>query len=48
MFLSNKKICQKTIPEETGVNLPARKRIISSFSTPDTMRFSDFKDFFQS
>ena len=45
MFLSNKKICQKTIPEETGVNLPTRKRIISSFLTPDTMRFSDFKDF---
>jgi len=35
-----------SIPEENGVNLPTRKRIISSFSTPETMRFSDFKDFF--
>ena len=28
-----------SIPEDNGVNLPTRKRIISSFSTPDTMRF---------
>lgn len=34
------------IPEENGVNLPIRKRIISSFSIPETMRFSDFKDLF--
>ena len=45
MFLSNKKICQKTIPEENGVNPPTRKRIISSFSTPETMRFLVLKNF---
>ena len=31
---------------EKEVNLPTIKRIISSFFTPDIMRFSDFKDFF--
>ena len=45
MFLSNKKICQKTIPEENGVNPPTRKRIISSFSTPEIMRFLVLKNF---
>lgn len=34
-----------SIPEENGVNLPTRKRIISSFSTPDTMRFGVLKNF---
>ena len=34
-----------SIPEENGVNLPTRKRIISSFSTPETMRFLIFKIF---
>ena len=34
-----------SIPEENGVNLPTRKRIISSFSTPETMRFFYSKDF---
>ena len=33
------------IPEENGVNLPTRKRIISSFSTPETMRFLVLKKF---
>ena len=34
-----------SISEENKANLPKIKRIISRFSTPDTMRFSDFKDF---
>ena len=34
-----------SIPEENGVNLPTRKRIISSFSTPETMRFLVLKNF---
>ena len=34
-----------SIPEENGVNLPIRKRIISSFSTPETMRFLVLKNF---
>ena len=34
-----------SIPEENGVNLPTRKRIISSFSTPETMRFFGSKKF---
>lgn len=36
-----------SIPEDNGVNLPTRKRIISSFSTPDTMRFWVLKNFHQ-
>ena len=32
------------IPEENGVNLPTRKRIISS-SIPETMRFLVLKNF---
>ncbi|WP_191620191.1 hypothetical protein [Streptococcus pneumoniae] len=33
------------ISGENRVNLPTLKRIVSSFYTPDIMRFSDFKDF---
>ena len=31
---------------ENEVNLPTIKRIVSSFSIPDTMRFSDLRGFF--
>ena len=33
---------KNSILGEIEVNLPTIKRIVSSFSTPDTMRFSDF------
>ncbi|HET3294294.1 TPA: hypothetical protein ACKC0N_000985 [Streptococcus pneumoniae] len=36
---------KNSISGENGVNLPTIKRIVSSFCTPDIMRFSDFKDF---
>ncbi len=36
---------KNSISGENGVNLPTIKRIVSSFGTPDIMRFSDFKDF---
>lgn len=32
------------ITEESGANLPTRKRIISSFLTPETMRFLVLKN----
>jgi len=39
------KLDKNSISGENGVNLPTIKRIVSSFCTPDIMRFSDFKDF---
>lgn len=36
---------KNSISEENGVKLPTRKRIISSFSTPDTMRFFGSENF---
>ena len=36
---------QNSISVENEVNLPTKKHIVSSFSTPDIMRFFDFKDF---
>jgi len=35
-------LLQNSISGDNEVNLPIIKRTISSFSTPDTMRFSDF------
>ena len=40
---------KNSISGENEVNLPTIKRIVSRFlSRPDTMRFSDFKDFLPS
>ncbi len=41
-----KRLDQNSTSGENEVNLPTIKRIVSSFSIPDTMRFSDLRGFF--
>ena len=43
-----KRLGQNSTSGENEVNLPTIKRIVSSFSIPDTMRFSDLRGFFLS
>ena len=43
-----KRLNKNSISGENEVNLPTIKRIVSSFSIPDTMRFSDLRGFFLS
>ena len=43
-----KRLDQNSTSGENEVNLPTIKRIVSSFSIPDTMRFSDLRGFFLS
>ncbi len=43
-----KKLGKNSTSGENEVNLPTIKRIVSSFSIPDTMRFSDLRGFFLS
>ena len=43
-----KRLDQNSTSGENKVNLPTIKRIVSSFSIPDTMRFSDLRGFFLS
>ena len=39
------KLGKNSISVENEINLPTKKRIVSSFSTPDTVHFFDFKDY---
>jgi len=43
-----KRLGKNSTSGENEVNLPTIKRIVQGFSTPDTMRFSAFKDFLPS